>query len=422
MTFRALNRLSLILLTLIAYSISNAALGQGSVLVLSDQEAWLFVDDLDSILIQKNKPRKISLEYGQHYFRLDGLLGDQRTRIIDVSDAKQVILQFEFNDQSNKIQTNTTEKPGKILIADLNLSLGGGLNALAAEDLSQYQSYTELHYAFAKGDVVELNSKFLNKRGSFFIQLEKYPEGKSVYLKQNLLSLDGHQISIQETSIYTLRIGTTALFDKQVQMSISRTPMEPKYNSFSTTVDEVVEMEAVQVLPLTQTYLNSTSHETWKGGTNEAVFQINIDPSISQWYYIVAASRDAEDIENTMKTYSLAKQVSSALGKIDPSTAIISSATNGIIDIISAPPGADYCDVLLLDPPNSSLFLNDQNFASIPEGTRKNIVSAKVPVTCCTGRPYFLGLENNDLSHGVGIVFEVVGIKEGKVLKSIEIE
>ena len=83
--------------------------------------------------------------------------------------------------------------------------------------------------------------------------------------------------------------------------------------------------------------------------------------------------------------------------------------------MFAQPPGADYCDIYLLDYANGNAFSSDQAFSYIIEGSRENLKSSTIKLDCCLNEnQYYLGIRNNDSLNGIHIGIEVVAIiKEG---------
>lgn len=80
------------------------------------------------------------------------------------------------------------------------------------------------------------------------------------------------------------------------------------------------------------------------------------------------------------------------------------------INSLTHPPGADYCDIYLLDSENSQFFEAKQSYRYFPIGTRKNIKSGISEMTFGAGELYYLGLLNPDITYGIHTSIEVVAI------------
>ena len=125
-----------------------------------------------------------------------------------------------------------------------------------------------------------------------------------------------------------------------------------------------------------------------------------------EWYYVVSASRDEAEIRSNLSNFSLLGDITKAVNGLNPA----STALNLGINFITQPPGSDYCDVYLLRYENMELFKSDQNFSYILEGTRENVKSAKVKISCCKGVQYYIGIQNRDSFHGIHVGIEAIAI------------
>ena len=56
-------------------------------------------------------------------------------------------------------------------------------------------------------------------------------------------------------------------------------------------------------------YLNSTSNALLKGGKNRIIIPVNLPENTQEWYYVFSASRDENDIKNTLSSFNLASQL-----------------------------------------------------------------------------------------------------------------
>ena len=95
-----------------------------------------------------------------------------------------------------------------------------------------------------------------------------------------------------------------------------------------------------------------------------------------------------------------------AVAGLNPTTNIVSIAMN----LIAQPPGANYCDVYLLDYTNRSYFLNKQQFSYNLQGSRQNVTSAAIKINCCNTGQYYLAFKNPDTWYGIHLGIEVVAI------------
>lgn len=411
----------IILFFLFSFVISILS-GQGYLLVIPNADCEITVDGEMTESLTKNTPRKLTLIEGEHLIQAKGTEGELM-EIVQVEKDKQKVLKLVFgkekvdNAQKETIpqaEANSSEEPFR-LVADLNLTLLGGINAIADESFD-FDIHSDLYYAFEEGDIVLLDGKITNKKGRFFIQIVAYPDMSPVYSKQKLEDLKNHQFPIHKRGIYIFRIGTSALFDKKVNLTIKRKPKNADKRNFRTRVEKRYRYESVKILEPGTYHVNSTSNETWRNGTNEIDIPISTPPNTVEWYYVISASRNKQEIDNNLKSTSLFKDLAKTLTNTDPTLAAINIGLN----LFTKPPGSDYCDVYFLDYQNRSLFLNDQPFSHILVGSRKNVKSDIVKIKGGLEGQYYLGIENTDTFHGIHIGLEAVAVVQEVYLDYVE--
>jgi hypothetical protein len=114
------------------------------------------------------------------------------------------------------------------------------------------------------------------------------------------------------------------------------------------------EYKPITILAPSNHFINSGSNSQVKGGKSRIIIPIQIPNNTIEWYYTLAASREQEAIEKTNSSLNLFGQLSNI---IDP-TGISAAAFKSLI----APPGADVCDLYILDAANRQYFEAKTNF------------------------------------------------------------
>ena len=395
----------------------NFCLAQGNILIIPDSDCQITIDGEITEQLSKGSPKKFNLTFGEHY--IQAINNDKEiTKILKVETKQQKIVKLNFDviensEENKKEKTPTSNESSSILIAELDLTLYGGVNELADTPTA---SESELYYAFEKGDEILISADIKNKKGKFYINVYSYPDLNSIYSKSKLRDLN-QAVKIREKGIYIIEIGTEALFDKKIKLKVERKPASQATANFNTTVIKKYKFETIEVEKSFH-FINSTSHETFRNGTNEVVIPINIPKESLEWYYSFSASRNKAEVEANMKKGDLLNKLTTALNGIDPTTTAINIGMNLLI----APPGADYCDVYLLDHYNMSLFKNDNDqMRYILEGSRENLKSSTIKVKCCMdGQQYYLGIQNRDTMNGVHVGVEVIAVKRVEFLEQEE--
>ncbi|MEQ9306009.1 MAG: hypothetical protein RJQ14_18990, partial [Marinoscillum sp.] len=156
------------------------------------------------------------------------------------------------------------------------------------------------------------------------------------------------------------------------------------------------------IVPSSDFYINSGSNADFKGGKSRISIPVSIPENTVKWYYSFSASRNPEDVAALQNTFNLIGQFSQLVDQ----TGTLQFGMN----MLTQPPGADFCDVYLLDHDNNSLFLQKQPYRYLTAGTRENIKSGISEMEFGAGNQYYLGIKNPDYQNGVHVIMEVVAI------------
>lgn len=149
-------------------------------------------------------------------------------------------------------------------------------------------------------------------------------------------------------------------------------------------------------------YVNSRSNAFIKGGKSRVIVPITLPEHTVEWYYVFTASRNEEEVKQTLNTFNLASVLS---GYIKNDKDLKSAVAN-----IVTPPGAEICDIYLLDEKNAKQFTEKEDFSYILDASRENYKSGLVRVWDHNSRKVYLGLSNPDNLHGIHIAVEVVAV------------
>lgn len=395
----------------------------GNLLVISTNDCELIVDGEKQTELEKGKPYRIQLTEGEHYVQCISEAGGvkaERNEIISIEPNKQKVLKLEFKEaQSIEFKSNSSESTSSvesvnqelppITIADLTINIPGGLSvgaAMATSDDYEYSGYPTFYYALQKDDQLVIDLSMINKKGTNAIEIASYPDGNSIYSNYKFEDLIGLKVKIPETGIYRIGIGTNHTFDRKAHFVVRRLPGSLLTVNAKTKVVKKRKYEVVRIQEPMKQWVNSTSNETWKGGNAEVSIPVTLPPKVLEWYYIVSASREENDIESNLNKVSLFEELNTALMGVSPTTTVLNIGMN----LITQPPGANYCDVYLLDYQNQLLYIQDVQFSYILEGTRENVMSSKVNIKGAIQGPYYLGIRNRDGFHGISIGIEVAAI------------
>lgn len=177
---------------------------------------------------------------------------------------------------------------------------------------------------------------------------------------------------------------------------------ETAFGSSGETITKKVLYETVE-LPVQNFYINSTSNETWKGGSSKTVYPVELPEGTVEWYYEFSASRDKAELQANTEQFTLAAQLTSLVDK----TGILKATVN----MLTTPPGGDVCNVYLFDGKYYNLFLSDGDWRHYPTGSRLNYKSGIVQVRGLStiNRP-MIGIKNPDGYNGIHVSLQVVAI------------
>jgi hypothetical protein len=151
----------------------------------------------------------------------------------------------------------------------------------------------------------------------------------------------------------------------------------------------------------TEQYINGGLNATLMGGKSRITIPVQLPPNTVEWYYQVSAARKKEDIDKVKTAYMLVGKLANALADGIP--------VDQILQRLTAPPGADYCDVYVSDYANSVMFASKEGYKYFPVASRENIKSGIVRINFPIQNPTVC-LKNPSTSYGVNVIVEIVAI------------
>lgn len=277
----------------------------------------------------------------------------------------------------------------------------------------------EFFFATNKGDEIFL--KVQKKKGGrigIFV-LDSYPDQR-ILEESSVKKLQKRLVS-NKRGVYRLTLKNTnkksLSYALDIQLKSSyKNPLQIAYKvqkdttyAYATKYLIPVKAEKTQTLQYEEFYLNSRSNALIKGGKSRIIFPVNLPENTVEWYYVFTASRDETDVRNTLKTFDLAGSLTKF---IDQDTSLQSAVAS-----LNTPPGADICDIYLIDEANARLFMNKEDFEYNINASRENYKSGIVEVANNTNKTWFLGINNPDNIYGIHVSFEIVAIVKEKTLK-----
>lgn len=296
---------------------------------------------------------------------------------------------------STLLQAQPAEQPGqRVVVADLSIRIPG-LDSAAKAD-------PEFFYAFEAGDAVMLDITMDNAEGTNDLLVTTYPKGVEVHHERALPSMSIQRFDIPARGIYRFALSTNHAADRNAQIKVWRKPKSAATQEFNCNVRREKIHTAEQVCEQQSFYVNSA---TKIGGNTRIALPITLPPNTVEWYYRFSAFREQADIDRVSRNVGLLSEIAAVFLTGGTSTLVA-----GLGSLLAQPPGADYCDIFLMDHENYSNFRSEGPFSFLPDGTRENFKSGNVRVTCCPSGQYYLGVLNNDVAHGIQVFLDVVAI------------
>lgn len=244
------------------------------------------------------------------------------------------------------------------------------------------------------------------------IEVATYPEGVLKYSSNKFTELVNLEIPVEERSIYRFTFATNHTFDRTCFLKVSRKPATKEAESFNSNVALKTIYTPVSIIEPTSHFVNSGSNAFFSGGKSRIVVPIKMPANTVEWFYRFSASRNAADIENVRQNFQLFGELSKLLLSTSGFGIAATKAVTIGVEQLSMPPGANICDVYLLTYDNIQNFeaKNDPNWEYLLEGSRANLMSGNVKVTCCTNEQMYLGIKNPASLDGINVSIEVIAI------------
>lgn len=383
----------------------------GSVLIITDKECELTIDGGSNSNLLASKPLKVDLSEGEHYIQCTSTDKVEKSQIVVVEPAKQKVIKIQFSESAQPksvVATSEKKKLEPISVANLNFTIPGQvLNILtAATGDEKGVELPTFVYAFEEGDEVYMDCVLENEKGSIILEVLTDPENLPVYSNRDFKKLSNEKFVVNKRGIYKFIFGTNHGWDRKGRFTIRRLPNSESKIGFNTTAIKKKKFKAVTIQEPSTHFVNSSSNEGFKGGKSRIVIPINLPKNTLEWYYIISSTRDEKEIKGTMKQFNLLGDLNKVVSGLSPTTTAVNIAMN----LITQPPGANYCNAYLLDYTNQGSFIAKQKFSYSLQGSRENVTSAAVKIDCCNSGQYYLAIQNPDTWYGIHLGIEIVAI------------
>ena len=376
-----------------------------TVVVVTNVKSIIRIDGIERGTTQPGSGFRLTVPAGEHYVEAQAASGNQETKghIVTLEPGAQEIIKFEFG-------IVTSPSYDKVVtVAEINFDIPGSLEVAAwqTENPGKSYPYPTFYHAFEKGDRIVLDVTMTNAKGTNQITIATYPDGLIHYTNNSFFSLKGLTIDVPERSIYTFTLASNHILARNGTLKVARRPISEEMASFNSNVSYKPTYTPVQVLEPQNLFVNGGSNALFRGGKSRVSVPISLPQNTVEWFYRFAASRDAQDIEEVNSRFGLLGELSSLLLNLTGTGAV---AANLVAETLQQPPGADYCDIILLNPEEVSAFESKSAYNYYREGTRENFKSGNVKITCCKTGIFYLGIRNPSPDYGVNVSIEAVAI------------
>jgi hypothetical protein len=379
---------------------------ESTVLILTNKNAKVLFDGEEKGTAEANTPFKISSPGGEHYAQVQydasGTKLD-KGEIVVLEPGKQKIVRLLFEEQPVSL-SNT-------LVSELNFPIPGslGVGVWMNDHPNQQYPYPVHYFAFEKGDEIHIAVSMTNKNGTNQIEIATYPTNVVKYTNNGFSELKDITVKVEERSIYSFTFATNHAFDRNCIVKLSRKPASAETAKFNTNVSRQKVHRPVTIVEPSSLWVNSTSNATFSGGKSRVLVPVTFPPSTVEWFYRFAASRNKADIDNVRKNFQLFGELAQLL--LPGAGALTTKVVSVGVDQLTMPPGADYCDIYLLDNNNTPGFVAKTNdWKCYMQATRQNLMSGNVKVDCCLQGQYYLGINNPATLDGINVSVEVIAI------------
>lgn len=168
-------------------------------------------------------------------------------------------------------------------------------------------------------------------------------------------------------------------------------------------------LQAVKVHAENKFYINSRSNDLVKGGKSRIILPIQLPKNTVSWHYEFTASRKESEVSNTINTFNLLSELSDYAKK---------DGLDSAVSKLTPPPGANICDIYLVDKENANLFRTKKEFNFDMDGSRENFKSGIVSILSPKEQTVYLAIKNPDNIYGIHVGIQVIAlVKTKKTIK-----
>ncbi len=276
-------------------------------------------------------------------------------------------------------------------------------------------SEKELWFYVQPGDKLNFSCSAEKKKRISKLTVTQYPntvlfqERKFKKLANELSFIDAQFVKVtlenNNKEAITIAFKAEQISDKTVKQVRFEQATDTSYGYPTTRFRKVEGLETMTVQN-DKFYLNSRSNALIKGGKRRVLLPIQLPENTTEWYYVLTASRNEEEVNSTRSTFNLASELSEYIKKEE--------SLQNSVNTLAPPPGADICDVYLMDQTNAELFKGKKTFKYDLSSSRENYKSGVIKVKNSGGRDIYIGINNPNNLYGIHVGIEVVAITKAQ--------
>lgn len=268
----------------------------GTLLVISNQNATVKIDGVTVGEVISNIPKKFEISKGEHYFQAFYETGSgssmEHSEVIDIVENVQKVLKIEFD--KNVVKTNANNLKDTLNITNLSFKA-------PSLDVKSY------YYSFAAGDEIIANLSLKEKKGSFRLEIVEYPSN-TVYTKSGITNSGDIKLQVKNDGIYVFKIITDGLIGRDCNMIIKRICSSDKTN-FNTSVGwrtindttfynveekYLVNIDTIPIDIIPQRIERVVSSNALNREPNKTYFSFNLPDNTIFWAYFIGTGADAK--------------------------------------------------------------------------------------------------------------------------------
>ncbi|MFD0862982.1 hypothetical protein ACFQ1M_12275 [Sungkyunkwania multivorans] len=298
-----------------------------------------------------------------------------------------------------------------LLFSILNLNAFSQTKQVAFKGVFEPNSQKTYWFHTQNGDMLTVDIKAGKRQRISSIEVMAYPDKiifaesnfKVVEEQFNFIDTQFYKVTIKNDRDAAIKIDASLQFtSKEALKKVQFRPASDTTYGYQTTMLRKVENLLPQTVQSDKFFLNSRSNAVVKGGKNRVLLPINLPQNTVEWYYVLTASRDENEVKNTRNTFNLASELTKY---VDNENSLKQAVTT-----IAPPPSANICDVYLLDESNAKLFKEKEDFEYDITSSRENYKSGIINVKKANANPVFIGINNSNNIYGIHVGIEVVAI------------